>query len=112
MTCEQKAQLRYIHIVSSVTNSTGGVTVTGNPTTMHCGGPDDVQYNFSSTSTEVVEVVPGVSIQVLSLVGGTEWRGITEGQLSGYLPTDDDTRVFLISGPLDAVTGLQEQFHP
>lgn len=112
MTCQQKAELHYIRIVSSVTDSSGGLTVTGNPTTMHCGGPDDFQYNYSSSSTEVITVVPGISIQVLSLVGGTESQTISEGQLFAYLPTDEDTRVFLITGPLNAVTGLQEQFHP
>jgi uncharacterized protein YaiE (UPF0345 family) len=112
MTCQQKAELPYIHIVSSVTNASGGLTVTGNPTTMHCGGPDDFQYNFSPSSTEAITVVPGISIQVLSLVGNTEWQTIPEGRLFAYLPTDENTRIFLITGPLNAVTGLQEQFHP
>jgi hypothetical protein len=34
------------------------------------------------------------------------------GQLAGYLATDDDTRIFLVTGPLTAITGIQEQFHP
>jgi hypothetical protein len=33
-------------------------------------------------------------------------------KLASYLATDDDTRIFLITGPLRAITALQEQFHP
>ena len=37
---------------------------------------------------------------------------IGPGQLASYLSTDEDTRIFLVTGPLTGLTGLQEQFHP
>ena len=37
---------------------------------------------------------------------------IRASQLAAYLKTDGDTKIFLIGGPLSAITSLQEQFHP
>jgi len=28
------------------------------------------------------------------------------------MATDHNSRIFVVTGPLDAITGLQEQFHP
>jgi hypothetical protein len=37
---------------------------------------------------------------------------IRPSQLSSYLKTDDDTRIFLVAGPLTSLASLQEQYHP
>jgi hypothetical protein len=37
---------------------------------------------------------------------------IRPGKLASYLSTDEDTRIFLVTGRLTTITGLAEQFHP
>jgi hypothetical protein len=87
------------------------LTITGNPTQLICGGPDDFHYNFATTSSTTGHVIPGASIEVFPISRmGTE--RIQPSQLAGYLKTDTDTRIFLVGGPLTAISSLQEQFHP
>jgi hypothetical protein len=33
-------------------------------------------------------------------------------RLPGYLAADQDTRIFMVTGPLTGVTALQEMYHP
>jgi hypothetical protein len=37
---------------------------------------------------------------------------ITPARLPAYLASDQDTRTFLVTGPLRAISGLHEQFRP
>ena len=75
-----------------------------------CGGPDDSHYNVAST-TETAQVTPGASITVFPL-SKMQPEPIAASKLASYLATDEDTRIFLVTGPLTKITGLQEQFHP
>jgi len=84
--------------------------LTGNPAALVCGGPDDSHFNTSG-STVTAHVVPGAAIKVFP-VSKMSPEPIQPGKLAAYLATDDDTRIFLVTGPLTAITGLQEQFHP
>ena len=110
MTCAQKATHAFVHITHVQAAASGALTVTGNPATLVCGGPDDFHFNVAS-STETGHVVPGASIEVFPVSTMSPQR-IQPGKLASYLATDEDTRIFLIVGPLTAITSLQEQFHP
>ncbi len=110
MTCAQKAPHAFVHITHVQAAASGALTVTGNPATLVCGGPDDFHFNVAS-STETGHVVPGASIEVFP-VSTMSPQPIQPGKLASYLATDSDTRIFLILGPLTAITSLQEQFHP
>ena len=109
--CEQRATETYVHVIAATETPSGGLNLSGNPATLVCGGPDDYHYNVSTT-VEAVLVVPGATIEVLPLTEGMQEQKIPASQLSGYLKTDTDTRIFLVTGPLSGVTELQEQFHP
>ena len=100
-----------MHVIAATETSDGGLNLSGNPTTLVCGGEDDYHFN-EATTVEAVLVVPGATIEVLPLGETMQLQKIPASELAGYLKTDNDTRVFLVTGPLDAVTELQEQFHP
>jgi hypothetical protein len=101
----------FIQLSTAVTAPDGSLTLTGHPATMSCGGPDDFHYDVA-TSTEVAHALPGATVQVLGTDGSTTEQTIPHAQLPSYLATDHNTRVFIFTGPLSAVTALQEQFHP
>lgn len=43
---------------------------------------------------------------------GVSPEPITPARLPGYLASDRDTRTFLVTGPLSAISGRHEQFRP
>ena len=85
------------------------LTVTGKKVTIVCGGPDDFHFHVTTTA-ETGHTLPTASITVFPT---TQMRSvpIKPIQLIGYLATDN-TRIFRVSGPLTAITSLQEQYHP
>jgi hypothetical protein len=99
-----------MHVTAAKEGVDGSLTLTGNPAKLVCGGPDDSHYNVA-TATETGHVNPGALIQVFPLSTGHPVT-ISPGQLPSYLATDQDTRIFLITGTLSRITGLQEEFHP
>jgi hypothetical protein len=111
MTCAERAKDVYVHALSSTETSSGGLEVSGNPTTLVCGGPDDYHFNVASTK-EVLIVDPGAAIEVLPLQENMHLETIPHSHFESYLKTDADTRIFLVVGPANGVFELQEQFHP
>lgn len=100
----------YIHITKVVAAASGALTVTGQAAKLVCGGPDDFHWN-TVTATETGHTVPSASIETFP-TSKMAPEPIKASQLAGYLKTDQDTKIFLIGGPLSAMTSLQEQFHP
>ena len=100
----------YIHITKVQSAAGGALTITGQAAKLVCGGPDDFHWNVV-TAAETGKTVPAVSISVFPTTKMAP-QAIKPSQLAAYLKTDDDTRIFLIGGPLSAMTSLQEQFHP
>jgi hypothetical protein len=109
--CEKQATESYVRVIAAKETTDGGLNLSGNPTTFVCGGPDDYHFNVATT-IEAVLVAPGATIEVLPLQENMHLQKIPASQLAGYLKTDNDTKIFMVTGPLDAATGLQEQFHP
>jgi hypothetical protein len=109
-TCAQLASRIFIRITAVKTGPGGALTLTGNPAKLVCGGPDDSHYNVAKT-TETGQVNPGASIMVFPL-SKMHPVAMAPGKLGAYLRTDEDTRIFLVTGRLTTITGLQEQFHP
>lgn len=102
----------YIYITKVASAASGALTLTGQDAKLVCGGPDDFHWN-TVTATETGHTVPAVSISVFPVSKmGLGPQPIKPGQLAAYLKTDEDTRIFLVGGPLSAITSLQEQFHP
>ena len=100
----------YILITKVEPAASGALTVTGQAAKLVCGGPDDFHWN-TVTATETGHTVPAASIEVFP-VSKMASEPIKASQLAAYLKTDGDTKIFLIGGPLSAITSLQEQFHP
>ena len=109
--CAARAAETFIYIDSVTMNSAGGFTVIGNQAKLVCGGPDDFHWN-SAPATETATVLKGASIEVLLSPGDTLAVPIAANQFASYMATDHNTRIFLLTGPLGGITGLQEQFHP
>lgn len=100
----------YIYITKVQPAASGALTITGQNAKLICGGPDDFHWN-TVTATETGHTTPNVSISVFP-TSKMAPEPIKASQLAAYLKTDDDTKIFLIGGPLSAITSLQEQFHP
>ena len=100
----------YIYITKVASAASGALTITGQDARLVCGGPDDFHWN-TVTATETAHTVPAVSISIFPTTKMAP-QPIKPSQLAAYLKTDDDTKIFLIGGPLSAITSLQEQFHP
>ena len=109
-TCAQKAKDAFVHITKVRSAPGGALIITGNPSTLVCGGPDDFHFNIAD-SIETGHVVPGATIETFPVSKMAPER-IQPSQLASYLATDQDTRIFLIGGSLSAISSLQEQFHP
>ncbi len=110
-TCAGRAAETFVFIDSVTQNSAGGFSVIDNRATLVCGGPDDFHWN-SAPTTESSTVVQGATIEVLGSPGSTLAAPIAADQFVSYMATDHNSRIFLVTGPLDAITELQEQFHP
>jgi hypothetical protein len=100
----------YIYITKVQAAASGALTVTGQAAKLVCGGPDDFHWN-PVTATETGHTVPTAKIETFP-TSKMAPESIAASQLAAYLKTDDDTKIFLIGGPLSAMTSLQEQFHP
>lgn len=109
-TCAQKAKDAFVHITRVRSAPGGALIITGNPSALVCGGPDDFHFNVAD-SIETGHVVPGATIETFPVSRMAPER-IQPSQLASYLATDQDTRIFLIGGSLSAISSLQEQFHP
>jgi hypothetical protein len=100
----------YIYITKVQAAASGALTVTGQAAKLVCGGPDDFHWN-PVTATETGHTVPTAKIDTFP-TSKMAPEPIKPSQLAAYLKTDDDTKIFLIGGPLSAMTSLEEQFHP
>lgn len=110
-TCAQMAAHNtYLYISQATPAANGALTVSASPAKLVCGGPDDSHYNVAKT-VESGHVTAGASIEVFPISQMRE-EPIKASQLNSYLKTDGDTKIFLVAGPLSAITSLQEQFHP
>jgi hypothetical protein len=108
--CATMATRAYLHLTAVRAAAAGGLTVTGNPARLVCGGPDDSHYDVGAASA-TGQVVAGASVITFALATMSP-KAISVSQLSAYLARDQGTRIFLVSGPLTRITGLQEEFHP
>jgi len=73
---------------------------TPSPVTARSSGPVTTAAPARSAS---ITVFPGSDVRP---------QPITPARLPAYLVSDQDTRTFLVTGPLRAITGLREQLRP
>ena len=112
-TCAQMAAHNtYLYVTQAQPSSGGALTLVASPAKLICGGPDDSHYNVAKNIV-TAHVRSNASIEVFPTTTG-QMRDvpIEASQLSGYLRTDSDTKIFLVGGPVSSISSLQEQFHP
>jgi hypothetical protein len=103
----------FFHADSAHVAADGSVTLTGEPATLVCGGPDDQHYDVSST-TEKARVLAGASVEKVTCgtPSGCADEPIPARRLPSYLAAGAESGVFLVTGPLDGITALKEMYHP
>ena len=110
--CAAAAKLTYLYVVSARQATGGAIVLTGHRATMVCGGPDDWHFN-DATATVTAHVLATAHVQVLTTTNsGIGLKTIKTGQLVSYLPTDEFTKTFQVTGSLSNVSALSEIFHP
>lgn len=90
-------------------NAGGSLTITGHRATVICGGPDDLHYNVA-TANETGDVTPAGTVQMLT--GASQEQIVGHADVSARLAKDTWGRIFMVNGPLTAITALTEMYHP
>lgn len=101
------------HMFAQVTavkaNADGSLTVTAHHASVVCGGLDDLHYNIA-TVTETGTVTPAGTVRMLA--GASQEQTVAHADVSSGLATDNWGRIFMVQGPLTAITALTEMYHP
>jgi len=108
--CTALAARTFLHVTAVRAAADGSLTLTAHRARLACGGPDDSHFTVAPTAV-TAHVIPGASITVFP-VSDMHPDPIRPAALPAYLASDRDTRTFLVTGPLGAISSLQEQFHP
>lgn len=90
-------------------NADGSLTVTAHHASVVCGGLDDLHYNIA-TVTETGTVTPAGTVRMLT--GASQEQTVAHADVSSRLATDNWGRIFMVQGPLTAITALTEMYHP
>lgn len=109
-TCAQFAANTFLRISTATASADGSLVLTGNPATVVCGGPDDLHYSYAA-NVVTAHVLPGAAITIFDLPDMSS-KPIGQANLGAYLASDEGTHTFLVTGPLSAISGLQEEYHP
>jgi len=108
--CAAFADSTFIYVRTVTTAPNGSLTLSANPASVVCGGPDDLHYDVSGT-TVTCFVAPTAAISIFDMATMRS-QPIAASTLGAYLATDQGTRIFLVTGVLTAIDGLVEQYHP
>jgi hypothetical protein len=108
--CGARAAHTFLSVAAARTADGGSLTLTAHPARLVCGARDDSRFAVSP-ATVTAHVTRGASITVFPGPGARP-EPITPARLPAYLASDQDTRPFLVTGPLNAISGLHEQFGP
>jgi hypothetical protein len=108
--CAAFAAHTFIYVRGVTTSPDGSLTLSANPASVVCGGPDDLHYDVSTT-TVTCYLAPAAAISVFDLFAMSS-KHIAVRQFAAYLATDTGTRIFLVTGTLTAIDSLVEQYHP
>ena len=88
------------------------VVVTADPAERVCEGPNNGHYEVAA-GAEQLTVTSSATVTVLTTTtNGIGHRTVAATELPERLPDDRFGRIFLVQGPLSAVTSLEEQYHP
>jgi hypothetical protein len=106
--CGARAAHTFLRVAAARTAADGSLTLTAHRARLVCGARDDSHFAVSP-ATVTAHVIRGASITVFPGPGERP-EPITPARLPAYLASDQDTRPFLVTGPLNGISGLHEQF--
>ncbi len=120
--CEQYYAGKVFVSAKAVTvHADGSAVLTGAPVTVHCGGPDDFQFD-AQPGTTTVDLAVGATITVVGPT--TASTPLAVSKLPAYVTSGKaESDVFLVTGVPQVLTGTEqgetyeataiaEQFHP
>jgi hypothetical protein len=96
-----------LHVTAARAAADGSLTLTANPARLVCDARGHSHFAVAS-ATVTGHVIRGASITVVP-GSGMRPEPITPARLPAYLASHQDTRTFLVAGPLGAISGLHEQ---
>jgi hypothetical protein len=109
--CAAMAARTFVHITAVRAGAAGVLTVTGHPVRLACGGVDDLSYDERPGVTVTGQVTAGASVVTFPLTAMAA-TPIAPARLAAYLARHQGLGIFLVTGPLGRITGLQEEYHP
>jgi hypothetical protein len=83
-----------------------GLTVTGDMVTVHCGGPDDLQYIITNKPF-TGHVLGSAKITVVTFANGVQFRPLPLAQFARWIRHDSAGKIFAVTGPFKAIRGLR-----
>lgn len=103
----------FAQVYDSLFHKDGSLGLYLHPATVSCGGPDDMHYDVSA-KTVTATVVPSGTVQMLvTTPNGPADRSVSRKvDLDVLLGQDHWGRIFMVTGPLTAITALKEMYHP
>lgn len=103
----------FAEVYDSTFHKDGSLGLYLHPATVSCGGPDDLHYDISA-KTVTATVVPSGTVQMLvTTPAGPADRPLSRKvDLDVLLGQDHWGRIFMVTGPLTAITALKEMYHP
>jgi hypothetical protein len=111
--CQMWARAHTFEYLKAAHRAPGGAaTLTAKRATVVCGGAEDWHFAYETIPVSSF-VESNAHIQVLATTGaGIGFKVIRTTRLVRYLPHDEWTRTFQLTGPPDAITALEEIYHP
>lgn len=99
----------FAEITAAKESSNGALTITAHRSSVVCGGPDDMHYNVAA-ATQTADVTPSATVRMLTSY--VQLETVPHAAFSASLKDDVWGRIFMVTGPLSAITALTEMYHP
>jgi hypothetical protein len=100
----------YVRLTGVQPDRDGSATLRGIPQGVHCGGPDDLQYE-NVGNPETLHLLPGAQVGIFDVTAGRE-KSASIAQLAAYLPHPESGTFEVYGVTPNLLTGVAEQFHP
>jgi hypothetical protein len=101
----------FVWIGKAKGNPRTGLAVTGKTVTVHCGGPDDMQYIITDKPF-AGHLLPSAKITVLSDTNGLSFPALRQAQFPRWVAHDQFGSIYAVTGPFKAIRQLNEEYHP
>ena len=101
----------FVSITKAKGNPKAGLTVSGLKVTVHCGGPDDMQYILTNKPF-TGHLLPSAKIKILTFTNGIQFPALAQAQFPRWVAHDHNSGIYTVAGPFSAIREIDEQYHP